>query len=111
MVFTACLIGVALTLVVVYSFRHTLFTCTLPDLTIQRVVDQILEQSETIAQIQSPRVAYIQSRECQARLQILIDIVGGQTILDSLCGINTARLQNILHTQETQIVQHIDRAT
>lgn len=79
---------------------------TLPVDTIKRMVHSILRQSELISSLQSPELALIQSRECQASLYTLVHLFTLATI-DSVCGIDTVALQNILYFQESQIREFI----
>ena len=102
---------VVVTLAVVYMLRHSLLVRTFPSETIQRMMHQILEQIEMVPVLGSVDAAYIQTRECRARLQVLIDIVGGQGILDTICEIDTTKLQNILHYHESRIAQQIEEQT
>ena len=90
-----------------YRARHPFITRVFPTDTIQRVVDSILQQSEYISTVQSPHIAMIQSRECQAALYTVISLVGGQSAIDTICGIDTERLQNILYFQEKQIYVYL----
>ena len=79
-----------------------------PTDTIQRIVDSILRQSEYISSLQSPHIAIIQCRECQASLATLISVIrGGRSTIDVACGIDTERLQNILYFQEKQIYEYL----
>lgn len=106
--FRSIILGMVLMALILYQFRSLFVTRTFPTDTIQRVVDGILHQSEYISTLHSPHVALIQSRECQASLHTLIHLVGGgQATIDTICGINTERLQNILHVQEKQIQDYI----
>jgi hypothetical protein len=80
----------------------------LPVATIQRITHSILKQSEMISSLQSPQLALIQSRECQASLYTLIHLVeGGPETLDVICGIDIIALQNILYFQEKRIREFI----
>ena len=98
------LLGMIIMALILYSVRHCFITQVFPSDTIQRVVSSIIQQSEYIATVQSPEVALVQSRECQASLYTLIRLVGGgQHTVDIICGIDTERLQNILYFQEKQI--------
>ena len=92
-----------------YSMRSTLLTThTCPEASIERSIDAILQQSNYIASLPSPRTALIQSRECQASLYTLINVVdGGQFTIDYICGIDTDRLKKILSLQEKQIRKHL----
>jgi hypothetical protein len=97
--------------ILVYSMRTTFTTRVFPSDTIRRVVDSILQQSEYISTMKSPEVALIQSRECQASLHTLIQLVGGgQHSVDIICGIDTERLQNILYFQQKQIQEYINES-
>ena len=96
--------GMFIMAVTLYHLRSLFITRVFPTDTIHRVVDGILQQSEYISTVQSPQIALIQSRECQASLHTLIRLVfGGQATIDTICGIDSERLQNILHFQEKQI--------
>jgi hypothetical protein len=102
--FRSVLVGMILMALIIYHLRSLFVTRIFPTDTIQSVVDAILRQSEYISTVQSPQIALIQSRECQASLHTLIRLVGGgQSTIDTICGIDTERLQNILHFQEKQI--------
>ena len=103
------IIGMILTIVLAYGFQYWVQRPpTLPVATIQRLVYSILKQSECISSLQSPHLALIQSRECQASLYTLIHLIeGGTASLDSICGIDTGALQNILYFQEKQIQDFI----
>jgi len=97
---------------ILFRARDLFITRVLPSDTIQRIVDSILQQSEYISTVQSPQIALIQSRECQASLQTLICVVGGgQSTIDTICEIDTERLQNILHFQEKQIQSYLQGYT
>lgn len=98
-------LGMLLMAVLVYYFSEAWITHVFPTETIRRVLHRIMEQSEAISTTHAPRIALIQSRECQASLETLIRLVsGGSSTLDALCGIETEKLQNILHDQERQIL-------
>jgi hypothetical protein len=106
--FRSMVFGMFIMALVLYHIRSLFITQVFPTETIQRIMDAILQQSEYISTVQSPHLALLQSRECQASLQTLIHLVGGgQSTIDTLCGIDTERLQNILHFQEKQIHSHI----
>jgi hypothetical protein len=71
--------------------------------TIQRVLYSILNRMDTITALNSTQLAVIQIKQCQASLQTLTQLVGGESSLNTLCGINVERLQNILYFQEIQL--------
>ena len=93
----------------IYSIRNILLTMhTFTTSAIERSMDSILQQSDYIASLSSPTIALIQSRECQASLYTLINVIdGGQSTIDYICGIDTERLKNILSFQEKQIRDHL----
>jgi len=100
--------GMVIMTLIIYRVRHLFTTRVFPTDTIQRIVNSILQQSEYISTVQSPHIAIIQSRECQASLHTLISLVGGgQSTIDTICGIDTERLQNILYFQEKQIYAYL----
>ena len=102
--FTSVIFATVVMTVIFYHLRGLFVTRVFPTETIQRILASILEQSEYISTVQSPHIALIQSRECQASLYTLIQLVGGgQATIDAICGIDSERLQNILHFQEKQI--------
>ena len=106
------LLGMIIMALLIYSMRTIFTTRVFPSDTIQRVIDSILQQSEYISTVQSPEVALIQSRECQASLYTLIQLVGGGThTVDIICGIDTERLQNILYFQQKQIQEYLKGTT
>jgi hypothetical protein len=98
------IVGMLLMALLVHRYLYMLRPRAFPVNTIKRIVHSILKQSETISSLQSPQIALVQSRECQASLYTLIHLIeGGTTTLDSICGIDTVGLQNILYFQEKQI--------
>lgn len=106
--FLSMLLGMIIMGIVIFRLRDMFITRVFPSDTIHRIVDSILRQSEYISTVQSPHLALIQSRECQASLQTLICLVGGgQSTIDAICEIDTEHLQNILHFQEKQIHNYL----
>lgn len=97
------LIGIIVTILVAVHFRHMFVTRAFPSDTIRRVLHHIIKQSDAISSISSPHLALIQSRECQASLQTLVHLTGCANTLNTICGIDTETLQNILYHQETSI--------
>jgi hypothetical protein len=83
--------------------NHVSSRPSFPTDTIQRVLYSILKRMDSVTSMTSPDLALIQIRECQSSLQTLIQLVGGESSLDILCGINVERIQNILYFQETQL--------
>ena len=70
--------------------------------TIRRVVLAIIARADRIPV--RGRQALLRSRECQAALATLFQLLGGEAVtVDRLCGLDTARLQNILAGQEQEI--------
>jgi hypothetical protein len=100
-------IGMIMMAVLIYIFRGLFLLRVYPPETIQRIMDSIVQQSEYISTIQSPQIALIHSRECQASLATLLRLVGAQSTVDSICGIDTEHLQNILYFQEKQIHSYL----
>ena len=100
-------IGMFMMAVVLYTFRDLFLIRVYPTETIQRTLDSIVQQSEYISTIKSPQIALIHSRECQASLATLLRLVGGQAMVDNICGIDTEHLQNILYFQEKQIHSYL----
>ena len=102
------LLGMIIMALILYNLRHLFITQVFPSDTIRRVIDSIIQQSEYISTVQSPEIALMQSRECQASLYTLIRLVGGgQHTVDIICGIDTERLQNILYFQEKEIQAYL----
>ena len=71
---------------------------------IRRVLLAIIARADRIPSLSSPHQALIHSRECQAALATLFQLLGGEApTVDLLCGLNTSKLQNILSHQEREI--------
>jgi hypothetical protein len=99
------LIGVVFYVSVHYSADRLSF----PIDTIERVLHSILKRMDSVTSLNSPRLALIQIRDCQSSLQTLIQLVGDESSLDVLCGIDVERIQNILYFQEVQMMDLMSR--
>jgi hypothetical protein len=100
---TVNILLIILILLLYLNMKHYMSVKALSTDTIQRVLHNILKQMDSILVINSPPMALIQIRECQSALQTLIQVVGGETTLETIGGINIEQLQNILYFQEQQV--------
>ena len=105
---TSIIFGMFLMLSLIYYNRHMFIPTKLRDRgCIERVVKMILAKSEVVSDTRDAHIALIRSRECQTALEILIILVGGHHVVNSVCGIDVENLQNILYYQEKQIRANI----
>lgn len=108
--FYSVVLGMIIMIIIVYNLRHIFITRILPSESINRIVYKIIKDSEEISNIQSPELALLKSVECQSSLDTLIQVVGGgYHTLDTVCHIDSEKLRNILHFQQTTIMEYINR--
>ena len=106
------ILGMILMLIIIYNLRHLFVTRILPSESINRIMYKIIKDSEEISNIQSPELALLKSIECQAALDTLIQVIGGgYHTIDNVCNIDSEKLRNILHFQQTTIMRYIRQET
>lgn len=111
MIILTLVLGMVVMFCIMMRLRHLWMVRSFPSATIQRMVYTILKQAEEIPAIASPEVALVKSRECQAAMYTLIQLVdGGQSSVDAVCGVDTEKALNILNFQQREIEKWLHRS-
>lgn len=74
-----------------------------PRNTIVNMIHQIIIRSKRIPYITDPTIAMIESRELQASLNTIVDMVGGMESLSTVCDLDIEDIRNNMQRQEYQL--------